>query len=104
MSLLLPRVRAYLTPLIEVLKILDHTKGNRLLKAPARLLDDEAVRSLTFLQQLFMLDPAVHVSKFLSIQSSSKIIGWSDASGFNTASTPPQVRAKNLTPGMLGSI
>ena len=75
MSLLLPRVRAYLTPLIEILKILDKTEGNRLLKAPARLIDDEAVRSLTFLEQMFKLDPAVHVSKFLSIQSSSKIIG-----------------------------
>ena len=74
LSMLLPRIRAFLTPLIEVQKFLQHPHSKSLPKSSNRLLDDEATRALSFLREVFQIDPAVHVKTFLNIKSVSKVI------------------------------
>ena len=96
LSMILPRVRSYLTPAIEMQKRIPQLKGS-FPKSKLPNLDEELIRSMKFLRSVFLIDPAVHVNRFLRLLPTHKTILWSDASGFENLS-------KNPTPGRLASI
>ena len=96
--MLLPRIRSYITPLCELLKLVDNGsfKTTSIGKGVHRELDKEIIRSIEFLTPIFALDPAVHVNKYLNLLPQHTTPLWSDASGFEKDS-------KNPTPGMVAS-
>ena len=95
-SILLPRLRAYLTPVIELLKVIPDSKGFVAKKSLVEL-DTEVIRALNFLKPVFAVDPCVHVKRFLNLLPQCRCVIWSDASGF-------EMEVKNPTPGRMGSI
>ena len=95
-SMLLPRLRSYMTPFIELTKLIPEKRGI-LAKGFNPSLDAEAVRALNFLRPVFALDPSVHVLRFLNLLPVHKTVIWSDASGM-------EIDSKNPTPGRLASM
>ena len=94
LSMLLPRIRSYITPLCEVQKLIQGGSFYRKDKLPE--LDKEIIRSLNFLEPIFAMDPAVHVNRFLNLLPVHSLPLWSDASG-------GEIDSKNPTPRMLAS-
>ena len=64
--MILPRLRSYLTPFIEINKLKPNGK-NALAKGTYPDLDAEAVRALEFIRPIFAIDPSVHINRFLNL-------------------------------------
>ena len=96
LSCLLPRIRSYMTPFIQITKLIKDKNGS-LAKGVYPALDQEATRCLKFVRAVFMVDPSVHIYKYLNLLPIHKTPLWSDASGY-------EIDSKNPTPGRLSSI
>ena len=97
LSMILPRIRAYLAPAIEISRRIPQVPRATFPKKALPVLDEDMIRSLKFLRAVYMVDPAVHVNKFLRLLKTHKTVLWSDASGFEKLSSNP-------TPGRLASV
>jgi len=81
LSCLLPRIRAYITPPVEMTKRIPGKTG-AIQKGTFPVLDAEMTRALQFLKEIFAIDPAVHIYKYLNLLPINKCVIWSDASGY----------------------
>ena len=100
-SMILPRLRAFMTPVIEIQKSFptsrSGTKETSLKKGIYPHLDMELLRSLEFIKPIFLIDPSVHIYKFLKLLPTHRSVIYSDASGY-------ELDSNNPTPGRLGSL
>ena len=102
--MILPRIQAYATPIIDGITMISRGKKKSLTKYKEVGLDTEITRALRFLQSMFELDPKVHINTFLNLREIFEIPLWSDASGYNTVYTPMADRSNNPTPGTCASL
>ena len=102
--MILPRVQAYATPLIDGITMISRGKKKSAAKYRHVGLDSEITRALLFLQSIFEIDPKVHINTFLNLRKVFEIPLWSDASGYNNNFTPAADRNNNPTPGMCASL
>ena len=103
LSMILPRIQSYATPLIDLITMINKVEEKQVLRYRSVGLDQEAVRSLKFLRSIFAHDPKVHINTFLNLKGGSRFKFWSDASGYDSPLTPTKARQKNPTPGFCAS-
>ena len=72
-------------------------KTGAIKKGTFPVLDAEMTRALQFLKEIFAIDPAVHIYKYLNMLPVNKCVIWSDASGY-------EIETNNPTPGRLASL
>jgi len=85
-----------MSPALEIVSLIPGKTGT-LAKGKEPALDAEAVRSLEFVRAIFLMDPAVHVHKYLNLLPTHKSVLWSDASGYEKDTNNP-------TPGRMASL
>jgi hypothetical protein len=103
LSMILPRIQSYATPLIDLITMINKVDRKYVLRYKTVGIDQEAMRSLMFLRSIFAHDPQVHINTFLNLKGRSRYKFWSDASGYDSPLTPTRTKQKNPTPGFCAS-